>query len=95
MKLYYKFPLKLELHKSSNATSERFQVKIVKDLNPLYLATYLAKARCQSMSSESVAEQMPLLMKKDLGRQGRHLKFLAEPWGLSGKKVNLVMSCLR
>ena len=79
----------------SNATSERFQVKIVKDLNPLYLATYLAKARCQSMSSESVAEQMPLLMKKDLGRQGRHLKFLAEPWGLSGKKVNLVMSCLR
>ena len=71
------------------------KVKIVKDLNPLYLATYLAKARCQSMSSESVAEQMPLLMKKDLGRQGRHLKFLAEPWGLSGKKVNLVMSCLR
>ena len=85
----------LEIGVASNATSERFQVKIVKDLNPLFLATYLAKARCQSMSSESVAEQMPLLMKKDLGRQGRHLKFLAEPWGLSGKKVNLVMSCLR
>ena len=85
----------LEIGVASNATSKRFQVKIVNDLNPLYLATYLAKARCQSMSSESVAEQMPLLMKKDLGRQGRHLKFLAEPWGLSGKKVNLVMSCLR